>query len=55
MSQPTSFRLSDEAIRVIEECEELTGLKRSAVIELAVRQLRDSLRKRRPKKSEEGG
>ena len=53
-TQPTSFRLSKEALDAIAECERLGGIKRSAVIELAARQLRDALRKQGekiPKKS----
>lgn len=39
MNFPTSFRLSYEAIRLIDDLSERLGLKRSAVIELAVREL----------------
>jgi predicted transcriptional regulator len=36
-SDPTSFRLSDEAVRLLRLLEEETGLKRSAVLEQAIR------------------
>lgn len=39
MNSPTSFRLSDEAVRLIDDLSEMLGLKRSAVVELALREL----------------
>ena len=39
MSEPTSFRLSEAAVNLIAKLAESLGLKRSAVIELAVREL----------------
>jgi hypothetical protein len=37
--QPTSFRLSGEALDLIDRIESQTGLKRSAIVELAVREM----------------
>lgn len=44
---PISMRLSQDAIDAIQECGEITGLKRSAVVEFAVRKWRDELQKQR--------
>jgi hypothetical protein len=37
--QPTSFRLTEEASQMIEELKAHLGVKRTAVVEMAVRQL----------------
>lgn len=42
---PTSFRLSAEAVAIIEDLAKRLGVKRSAVVELAVRTLRDTTTK----------
>ena len=39
MSSPSSFRLSDQALRLVVLISEALGLKRSAVLELAIREL----------------
>jgi predicted transcriptional regulator len=36
--QPTSIRLSEEVVRMLDELEAETGLKRSPIIDLAVRE-----------------
>jgi hypothetical protein len=48
----TSFRPSDEAVRMLDELEEDMGLKRSAIIELAIRDFHlRRFRGRKPPKS----
>lgn len=44
-SNPISFRLTDNAIEALKECEDLSGLKRSAIVEVAIREYRDRLRR----------
>lgn len=39
MNEPTSFRLSEAAVNLIAKLAESLGLKRSAVMELAIREL----------------
>ena len=39
MSNPTSFRLSDTALALLDRLCSALGLKRSAVLELALREL----------------
>ena len=39
MNAPTSFRLSETAVALLESLSSLLGLKRSAVMELALREL----------------
>ena len=39
---PTSFRLSEEAVRLIKQMADQTGLSQAAIIELAVRELSKS-------------
>lgn len=41
-ANPISFRLSDEAIQILKWAESSLGVKRSAAIEIALRELRDS-------------
>jgi hypothetical protein len=36
---PISFRLSTEAVRILKDLERTTGLRRTAVVELALRRL----------------
>lgn len=50
-TRPISFRLSEECLRMIATLEKRWGLKRSAVIEFAVRQLSDE----KPKRKTYGG
>lgn len=38
-TQPTSFRLTDQAIEMLDAIQVHTGLKRSAVLETAIRDL----------------
>lgn len=47
---PTSFRLSDEAKRMLAELETHLGVKKSAVLELAIRNLyrKETGRKKSP-------
>lgn len=39
MNAPTSFRLSETALKLLDRLSSLLGLKRSAVMELALREL----------------
>lgn len=36
---PTSLRLSDDALKLIKQLEKATGLKRAGIVELAIRDL----------------
>ena len=50
----TSFRPSDEVVRMLDDLEADMGIKRSAIIEVAVRELhRKQFRGRKPPKSGE--
>lgn len=55
--QPTSFRLSDEDLRLIRELEDHLGIARLAVLRMAVRELyRAQIKPRsRPKKKSSSG
>jgi predicted transcriptional regulator len=54
---PTSFRLSDEALRMLAELEGSLGVKRTAVVELAIRQLyrKEGKDRKPPKKPGKSG
>lgn len=40
---PISLRLTQGALDAIEQCTDLSGLERSAVVEIAIREYRDKL------------
>lgn len=40
---PTSFRISSEARQMISECSRLSGLRRAAVVETAIREYHERL------------
>lgn len=52
--RPTSFRLSDQARKILDDWNARTGLKRSAIVEMALREMHRKAPRNQPeKKSEE--
>ena len=47
---PTSFRLSEKAVKLLDQLEKETSLKRSAIAEIAIRQYAEKTL-RKPKKT----